>query len=77
MTRKPKMPEPDASLTATVTSARQGIRAVHAGGQIFPVGEPVPDVSQQTIDALKAMPGVHVDVAGEPDVDTPAPSTEE
>ena len=64
--------------TVTVTQARPGIRRVITAGQIFPVGEPVENVSKSTIDALEAMPGVTVDVAGNsPDADTPEPTNEE
>jgi hypothetical protein len=60
-----------------IVSAGRGIRRVIVGDQIFPVGEAVPDVSEQTIEALEAMPQVSVDVAGEPDVDTPELTDEE
>jgi hypothetical protein len=65
--------------TVTVTSARPGIRRVRAGGKTFPVGEPVPNVAQKTIDVLQEMPGVTVDVAGkdQPDADTPETTDEE
>ena len=58
--------------TVTVT-ARPGVRRVIAGGQVFPTGQPVHDVPDKTIKTLEGMPGVTVDVAGQPDADTPEP----
>jgi hypothetical protein len=63
--------------TVTVTVDQPGTRSIHAGGRVFPIGQPVPNVAQKTIDILQEMPGVNVDVAGEPDADTPETTDEE
>ena len=68
---------PDSTGSTVTVTARPGIRRVFAGGQSFLVGQPVDNVPPTTIDALKAMPGVNVDVAGPPDADPPAPQIQE
>jgi hypothetical protein len=50
--------------TVTVRKARTGRRYITAGGTRFPVGEPVRDVDDPTIEQLKRIPGVEVHVAG-------------
>jgi hypothetical protein len=61
--------------TVTITAPRGSTR-VKAGGNTYPVGEPI-EVTDETITALQEIRGVTVDVAGEPDADTPQPTTEE
>lgn len=55
------------SHTVTVTSAPNGVVTVRCDGRDFRVGEPVHDVDDSTVDALKATRGVGVDVAAEDD----------
>lgn len=63
-------------MTQTVTiTARRGTTSVHVADQTLPVGEPVDGLTEETITALEAIPGVTVTVAGEPDEDNPAPPT--
>lgn len=49
--------------TVTVTTAKPGSTTVRVGSHTFPVGEPVRDVPDTTIEQLKAMPGIAVHVA--------------
>lgn len=65
------------SKTVTLRKARPGRRYVQAGLTRFYLGEPVRDVDDPTLEALKAIPGVEVHVsagARKPEDPTPAPA---
>ena len=77
---QPEQPQPEPqpqAKTVTVTTSQRHVTRIRAADQVFPVGQPVDNVPQETIDALEAMPGVTVDVAGTPDADTPTSPAQE
>lgn len=63
--------------TVTLKRARRGRSAVQVGETTFPLGEPVRDVDDATLDRLKQVPGVEVHVTGpkQPTTDKPGGQT--
>lgn len=49
--------------TVTVRRARPGRRSIEVDGITFPLGEPVRDVPEKTLERLRDMPGVVLHVS--------------